>query len=91
MGSSSKDGLPDLCRVPSKNPPLSAWKGNKKMSKKFIVVGPIEGFYHIAYAIPRTTLYESIMQFSNMNAALEVAADMNGEQDTYDHAELRVL
>ena len=54
------------------------------MTKRFIVVGPIEGYYHIAYAIPRTTLYESIMQFSNMNAAFEVAADMNGEQEKID-------
>lgn len=54
------------------------------MPKKFIVVGPIDGFYHIAYAIPRTSLYESVMQFSSMDAAFNVAADMNGEQEKHD-------
>lgn len=54
------------------------------MPQRFIVVGPIDGYYHIAYAIPCTTLYSSIMELSSMEAALEITKDMNGEQDSHD-------
>jgi len=56
-------------------------KGPKKMTPRFIVVGPIDGFYHIAYKIPGTSLYSSLLQFSSQAAAEECASDMNGTSD----------
>ena len=51
------------------------------MTPRFIVVGPISGFYHIAYKIPGTSLYSSLLQFSSQAAAEECGSDMNGTSD----------
>lgn len=54
------------------------------MPQKFIVVGPIEGFYHIVYKIPGTTVWSSILECGSLAFAEEYAADMNGEQEKHD-------
>lgn len=47
------------------------------MQHEFIVVGPIDGFYHLAYRIVGTETYSSVGQFSSETAAHREAGFMN--------------
>ncbi len=47
---------------------------------KYIVVGPIDDLYYVAYRVPGTNTFQPINQFTSEALAADVASDLSGQE-----------